>query len=92
MRPNSNKDRGIREQRMHLLERNLFRFWKKGPEKDSVGNVANNKRQIILPSSLFKSDGRDLSNHGVERERGHGSQTHALSSCMRIKHLCWYDP
>jgi hypothetical protein len=45
-----NEPTGLFEQTIHLLERNALGLRQKCPEKDSIGDIANDKEEKIPPA------------------------------------------
>lgn len=82
----------LREQIVHLLQRQLFRLGQEGPEEHRVREVANYKHEIVLPPHGLHRNTRHLSNHSVKCERGHRRKGNTLCSCPRVKYLGWDDP
>jgi hypothetical protein len=64
----SDEPRCMGEQVVHLLERKLFGLRNKGPNTEGIGEVADNKNQVVLPANRAYSDTSNLTNHGVESE------------------------
>lgn len=84
--------RRIFEQIVHLFERTARRLREKNPEEDSVGEVANDEEEVEAIADVGHGDGRDLADHGVEREAGHGGDTHALAAGVRVEDFGGDDP
>lgn len=64
--------RRMRENVVHFLERHLLGLGQEGPEEDSIGEIANEENEIKPVPDVIHGNGRDLTDHGVERERDHG--------------------
>lgn len=80
--------RRVREHIVHLLQWYLLCLGQKDPEKDGVGEIADEENEVELICDLFHGNRRDLADHGVEGERSHGGNRHALGPGARVKDLC----
>lgn len=91
--PNPRHDpRRMREHIIHLLKRHLLRLREQRPKEERIREIANHKQKIIPVMDVPHRDGRHLSNHGIERERGHSGNRDTLRPCSRVKHFCWDNP
>lgn len=84
--------RGLREEPLHLLERQLLRLGEETPEEEGVGRVRDTEEDEEFPPDGRDSYGGDLTDHGVEGERDHGCNADALGARAGVEYLGRDDP
>src|SRR3954447_13981999 len=84
--------RRVAEEIIHLLQRLTCGLGQQEPEEDRVGEVADDKEAVVPVSNLGHSDWRDLPDHCVEGERGHGRYTDTLGSRAGVEDFSGNDP
>lgn len=82
----------IREHLVHFLERNALSLWKQKPEEERIGEVADDKYEIVTIANVRHCNGRDLADHRVESKRKHGSNRDTLGTCASVEHFGWDNP
>lgn len=80
------------EQVVHLLKRQFLGLGKHSPEEKRVGEVADNKEDVISPADSLHGDRSNLSDQGIEGEGRHGGNGDALGTCARVKYFSGDDP
>lgn len=45
------------------------------------------EEDVVFPADVGQGDGSDLTNHRVERERGHGGDSNALATSPSVEDL-----
>ncbi len=84
--------RRITKQIIHLLERQLLRLGQNSPEEQRIREIANHKQDVEFPGHGRHGDGRDLADHRVEGEAGHGGEGDALGARARVEDFGGDDP
>ncbi|KAI6749344.1 hypothetical protein HG530_015183 [Fusarium avenaceum] len=75
-----NEPGGVGEEIVHLLKRQLLGLRDEGPDTEGVGKVSNDEEEVVLPADCLHSNTSNLTDHGVECERGHGSKRDTLGA------------
>lgn len=83
---------GVCEEVVHLLEGQVLGLGQDGPEPEGVGEVADDKEEVVAPANVLYGKISNLGDHGVEGERDHGGDGHALGPRVRVKDLGRDDP
>ena len=87
-----NEPRSVGEEIVHLLQRKLLGLGNESPDAKGVGEVADDKDEVVLPADRAHGNTGDLSDHGVESERGHGGEGDTLGTSAGIEDLGRDDP
>ena len=82
----------VGEEVVHFLERLAGSLGQQEPEEDGVGEVADDEEVVELVADVGQGDGRDLPDHGVEGEGGHGRDADTLGACAGVEDLGGDDP
>lgn len=80
------------EQVVHLLQWDLLGLGKECPEEERVGEVTDNKEDVVFPANRLHGNGRHLSNHSVKGERHHGSQGDTFCTRACVENLSGDNP
>jgi hypothetical protein len=78
---------GIGEQVVHLLERQFLSLGQEQPEKHCVSEIADNEEIVVAVTDISHGDGRHLTDHGVERKRGHCGNGDTLRTCACVEYF-----
>lgn len=86
------KQRRIREQIIHLLQRPALGLRLERPEVQRVGEIADNEKQVEAPADALHGDGRDLADHGVEGEGDHDADRDTFGAGAGVEDFGGDDP
>jgi len=67
------ESRVVAEELVHVLQIEPLGLGLERPEEQGIAEVANDEDEVELPSDRGDGDGRDLTDHRVEGEGGHGA-------------------
>jgi hypothetical protein len=67
----SHKEGSIREQVVHLLQRQVLCLRKEKVEEESVGKITNDEEKVVTVTNVCHCDASDLSDESVEGEGYH---------------------
>ena len=84
--------RCMRKHIVHLLERHFLGLRQEDVEEDRVREIANHEEEIVAVMNIFHRNGRNLTDHGIESERGHGSDRDTLGTRARVEYLGRNNP
>jgi len=86
------KPRRLLKQVMHLLQRDFRRLREERPEEDGVREIADDEEDVVAPADVRDGHGRDLADHGVEGEAGHGGDGDAFGAGGGVEDFRGDDP